>query len=168
MVADEAGAVWGGQMVYLVVVGLTMFVLPVSSIVIDAGLHHTPWLWLIGKWFVFWSVGARLLLAGLRQYTLPAFTSRDIMGIESPEVHVLVRELGGANIASGVLGLASLAMPSFVLPTAIGAGIFYTVAGIEHARADHRGRNENVAMISDIFIAIVLLGFAASWITSGG
>jgi hypothetical protein len=147
-------------MLYLLIVGLTMLVLPVASIVIDAGITHEPMLWLIGKWFVFWAVGARLLVAGVRQYFQPAFTSRDIMGIETPEVYVLVRELGGANIASGVLGLASITMPSFVLPTAIGAGIFYTVAGIEHVRVDHRGRNETIAMISDFFVAVILIGFA--------
>jgi hypothetical protein len=50
------------------------------------------------------------------------------MGIESADAYVLVREPGGANIAYGILGLASLAIPSFVLPTAIGAGIFYCFA----------------------------------------
>jgi hypothetical protein len=146
-------------MIYLLVVILTMLVLPLASIAVDAATHQTSMLWLIGKWFVFWAVGARLMLAGLRQYFQPAFTSRDIMGVERPEVHVLVRELGGANLATGVLGLASLVAPGFVLPTAIGAAIFYTVAGVEHVRATHRGRNESIAMISDFFIAIILAGF---------
>jgi hypothetical protein len=148
-------------MLYLLVVGLTMFVLPVGSIMIDAGISHDSPAWLVGKWFVFWAVGARLSLAGIRQYFQPRFTSRDIMGIDSPEVYVLVRELGGANAASGILGLASLAVPSFVLPTAIGAGLFYALAGLEHIRADHRGRNETIAMVSDVLVAVVLLGFAA-------
>jgi hypothetical protein len=147
-------------MVYLLVVGLTMLVMPIGSVLIDASMTQTPWLWLIGKWLVFWAVGARLLLAGLHQYFQPQFTSRDIMGIESAEVHVLVRELGGANAASGLLGLASLAMPTFVLPTAIGAGIFYAVAGVEHVRSDHRSRNESIALVSDLFVAVVLLSFA--------
>jgi len=155
-------------MVYVLVVGLTMLVLPVVSVVLDHGHSSASLLWLIGKWFVFWSVGARLSLAGIRQYLQPAFTSRDIMGIESPEAYVLVRELGGANLATGLLGLASLAMPSFVLPTAIGASIFYTVAGIEHVRADHRGRNESIALISDFFITVVLGGFAVGWMMMPG
>lgn len=145
---------------YLLIVGLTMFALPIASVAAEAGSTHAALLWLVGKWFVFWAVGVRLLIAGVRQYLQPAFTSRDIMGIEGTEVYVLVRELGGANIASGVLGLASLAMPSFALPTAIGSGIFYAVAGIEHVRSGHRGRNETVAMVSDFFVAIILLGFA--------
>jgi len=152
--------------IYLIVVASTMLLLPAASIVVDAG--SAPLLWLVGKWFVFWAVGARLILAGLRQYLQPAFTSRDIMGIESAEVFVLVRELGGANVASGVLGLASIAAPSFVLPTAISAGIFYAVAGAEHARADHRGKNELVAMVSDFWATAILLGFAAAWVLTGG
>lgn len=152
---------------YLLVVGLTMLVFPVASIVIDAGMSHAPLLWLIGKWFVFWASGVRLLLAGIRQYFQPAFTSQGIMGIEGSEVHILVRELGGANIATGLLGAASLAMPSFVLPTAIGSGIFFAVAGIEHIRSDHRGRNEIIAMISDIFIAVILICFAIGWVAYG-
>lgn len=147
-------------MKYPLVVGLTMFALPLASIAMEAEAKDMSLWWLVGKWFVFWAVGVRLLIAGVRQYLQPAFTSRDIMGIESTEVYILVRELGGANIASGVLGLASLSIPSFVLPTAIASGIFYAVAGIEHVRSRHRGRNETIAMVSDFFVAIILLGFA--------
>lgn len=154
-------------MVYVLVVGLTMLVLPVASIMVDAGATHTPLLWLVGKWFVFWAVGVRLLLAGLRQYLQPGFTSRDILGIENADVYVLVRELGGANIASGAVGLASLALPSFVLPAAIAAAIFYVVAGVEHVRSAHRGRNETIAMVSDFFVAAVLAAFSAGWLVFG-
>jgi hypothetical protein len=152
---------------YLLVVGLTMLVLPLGSIAVEAGLGQTDWLWLIGKWFVFWGVGVRLLLAGLRQYFQPAFTSRDIMRIETPDAFVLVRELGGANVASGIVGIASLALPTFVLPSAVAAGLFYAVAAVEHAKSRHRESNENIAMISDTFIAVVLLGFAARALALG-
>ncbi len=155
-------------MIYILIVCLTMLVLPVASILFELGAGQFPLLWLVGKWFVFWAVGVRLLLAGLRQYFQPAFTSRDIMGIEQPEAHVLVRELGGANLASGIVGLASIAMPTFVLPAAIGAGIFYAVAALEHVRSAHRGTNETVAMVSDIFIAVILLGFACCTLIPGG
>jgi hypothetical protein len=154
-------------MAYLLVVVLTMFLLPIASILIELSLGSTQWLWLIGKWFVFWGVGVRLLMAGLRQYLQPAFTSRDIMGIESPEAYLLVRELGGANIASGIVGLASIAAPTFVLPSAIAAAIFYAVAAAEHVKSTRRNRTENIALISDVFIAIVLLGFSVGVLGSG-
>jgi hypothetical protein len=154
-------------MAYPLMVALTMFVLPIGSICIEWGAGHAQLLWLIGKWFVFWGVGVRLLIAGFRQYFQPAFTSRHILGIETPDVFVLVRELGGANIAAGAVGLVSLALPSFVLPAAISAAIFYAVAGAEHVKSSHRGANENIAMVSDIFIAALLVGFAATALLVG-
>ena len=154
-------------MLYALVVGLTMFALPLGSIGLELHFGSADWLGLIGKWFVFWGVGVRLLIAGLRQYLQPGFTSRDIMAIDSPAAYLLVRELGGANLASGVVGLASLAMPSFVPPAALAAGIFYAVAGIEHVRSKHRGTNETIALVSDLFIAVVLLGFAAAALLRG-
>jgi hypothetical protein len=147
-------------MPYIVIVSLTMFVLPAGSILIEWSFGQPSLLWLIGKWFVFWAVGVRLLLAGVRQYLQPAFTSRDILGIESPDVFVLVRELGGANLAAGIVGLASIVQPTFVLPSAIGSGVFYFVAGTEHLKEKQRGTKETIAMVSDLFVALVLIGYA--------
>jgi hypothetical protein len=65
--------------------------------------------------------------------------------IESSEALPLVRELGIANFATGVVGLASLRASSFVLPVAISAAIFYGVAGIRHVAERGRSRNETVA-----------------------
>ncbi|GAB1716846.1 MAG: hypothetical protein NTAFB05_18880 [Nitrobacter sp.] len=154
-------------MTYSLIVALTMFILPGGSILIEWSHHQESLLWLIGKWFVFWAVGIRLLLAGVRQYLRPAFTSRTILGIESPDAFVLVRELGGANLATGVVGVASMAMPTFVLPSAILAGIFYTVAGLEHVKEKHRGMNATVAMVSDLFAAVVLIGYVIGALATG-
>ena len=48
---------------YLVIVTLLMLVLPVGSIAAEyfSG-GAAPLMLLVGKWFVFWSVGVRLLL----------------------------------------------------------------------------------------------------------
>jgi hypothetical protein len=67
-----------------------------------------------------------------------------------------VRELGAANVATAAVGLLSLAFPGFTLPVAISACIFFCVAGIRHAAERGRSRNENIAMVSDIFLALVL------------
>ncbi|HSZ21764.1 MAG TPA: DUF6790 family protein, partial [Candidatus Sulfotelmatobacter sp.] len=108
--------------------------LPVGSIYVEYSyLHSTaPLMLLVGKWFVFWSAGVRLLLAGLRQFFQPRFTAEQILGIKSDDALPLVRELGAANFATGVVGIASLAKPSFTLPVAIAAAIFYGIAGIRH------------------------------------
>ena len=145
---------------YLVVVALTMFALPIASVIVERLLHpETALLLLIGRWFVFWSVGVRLFLAGARQTLQPAFTLNEIFHIAGDEALPIVRELGLANIGAGVLGLVSLFAPTFVVPTAIYAAIFYGFAGIGHAFERDRSGNENLAMASDFFIFAVLAIF---------
>ncbi len=148
---------------YLLIVILLMLVLPAGSIYVEHSyLHSTaPTMLLVGKWFVFWSAGVRLFLAGLRQFFQPRFTSEQIFDIKSDDALPFVRELGVANFAAGVVGVASLAKPSFILPAAISAAIFYGVAGIRHVVDSDRTRNENIAMISDLFIALVLAAYIA-------
>ena len=73
---------------------------------------------LVGKWFAFWSVGVRLISAGSRQVLQPEYTAKVILGLESGESLLLVRELG---------------------------------------RQPHRNKLENVAMVSDLGVALVLL-----------
>ncbi|HTC21744.1 MAG TPA: hypothetical protein VK859_12895, partial [bacterium] len=59
---------------YLLVVTLLLVVLPVWSIIMESCLRPgRSGLWdLTGKWFVFWAVGIRLLMAGFRQTFQPA------------------------------------------------------------------------------------------------
>jgi hypothetical protein len=145
---------------YIAIVALTMLVLPVVSIVAGHALDPAaPWLELFGRWFVFWGVGVRLTLAGLRQFFQPAFTVREIFHMTSNEALPVVRELGVANVATGVVGLLSLAAPSFTLPVAIAAAIFFGAAGFRHMAERDRSQNETVAMASDLFLFVVLAVF---------
>jgi hypothetical protein len=152
---------------YLVTVLVLMAVLPISSIGAEHLYFHRPEpiMLLVGKWFVFWAAGVRLFLAGLRQFFQPRFTAERIFGITSDDVLPLVRELGVANFATGVAGMISLIAPSFVPAVATIAAIFYGVAGVRHATERARIRNQSIAMISDLFVSLVLiayLGFVAS------
>ncbi len=144
---------------YFLSVLLLMFVLPAGSIGWEH-LHGTaPVMLLAGKWFVFWAAGVRLTLAGLRQQIQPRFTSKQIFGIASDDALPIVRELGVANLATGVVGVLSLARPGFVLPVAIAATIFYGLAGVRHIASSHRNANENIALFSDLFAAIVFAAY---------
>jgi len=144
-------------MYYFIVLAF-MFVLPILSIGADAVVGGMPVTFaLVGKWFVFWAVGWRLLLAGIKQIVQPAYTAREILGLKSDESLILVRELGFANVAMGVLGVASLFMPPWQLGAALVGAVFYGLAGANHVRQPHRNRMENIAMISDLFIAALLL-----------
>ena len=144
-------------MYYIVVVAF-MFVLPLLSVAVDASANHgsaSPFL--IAKWFVFWAVGVRLVLAGLRQIIQPRYTAETILGIEGEESLLVVRELGFANAAIGAIGTGSILAPGWVSSGALAGGIFYGLAGANHAMQTHRNRLENVAMSSDLLVASVLL-----------
>jgi hypothetical protein len=130
-----------------------MLVLPIASIVLDDAPLSAV---LVGTWFVFWAVGIRLLLAGIRQIVQPRYTAKTILGIESDDSLVLVRELGFANVAIGCIGAASLVVDGWWKPAAIAGAIFYGLAGINHTRHPGRNRLQNIAMVSDLFIAVVL------------
>lgn len=132
--------------------------LPLGSIGAEYAYFHgaVSLLPLLGKWFVFWSVGVRLFLAGVRQFFQPRFTAEQIFDIKNDEVLPLMRELGVANFATGIVGMVSLGKPGFVMPVAISAGIFYGIAGIRHFAESDRTRNETIAMVSDLFVGLVL------------
>lgn len=83
---------------------------------------------IIAKWYVFWAVGVRLGVAGLRQIFQPRYTAETILGINSEDSLLLVRELGIANSALGSVGLATLFAPSWLLPAALAGAILYGLA----------------------------------------
>jgi hypothetical protein len=148
---------------YVVIVLLLCVALPVGSVVADHAWWHpaVPWLASIGKWFVFWSGGIRLLLAGGRQVAQPRFTAKDILGIASDDALPLVQELGIANLAAGIAATLSLVFPAFVLPMAIVGAIFYGGAGIRHALGERHTFNQNLAMATDLLVAAVLVIYLA-------
>jgi hypothetical protein len=145
---------------YYAIVATFMGVLPLGSLLVECIAFGAPIsAALVAKWFVFWAVGWRLLLAGIKQIAQPQYTAKEILGLdEAPGTLLLVRELGFANVAMGLLGVASLWLPAWQLAAAMVGGVFYALAGINHALQNHRNRLENVAMMSDLGIAAVLLG----------
>jgi len=156
---------------YFGMVIASMLILPMASIVLEAFVqnHGALDVAIVGKWFVFWAVGMRLFIAGLRQIVQPRYTAETILGVKDPDATLIVRELGFANTAIGSAGLGSIYLAGWVLPVAVIGAIFYALAGINHVT--HRSRNtlQNVAMTSDFFAATVLLIFCvfttAKWLT---
>ena len=143
---------------YYFVIATLMFLFPVLSITVEAARLGVPFNGLlVCKWYVFWAVGLRLLLAGFRQVVQPLYTARQILGLKTDESLFLVRELGFANIAIGTIAVVSLFVPPWRLAAAVLGGMFYGLAGCSHAFRFHRNRLENVAMVSDLFAAAVLL-----------
>ncbi|MBO1904957.1 hypothetical protein KHP60_07815 [Microvirga sp. 3-52] len=93
---------------YLGLVILTMGLLLLASMGIEYALAPGGnLLFLIGKWFVSWAVGVRLMLAGLRQIFGPAVTAETIFRIKDPDTRNVVMELGFGNVSTAPLALLS-------------------------------------------------------------
>ena len=150
---------------YLIIVGLLLFVFPVVCFIGDALIFNagsSSLMSLIGKWFTFWAVGVRLLLAGLSQIFRPQFTAQTIFGLRGSNANPIVRELGFANLAFGTLGILSLTMSPWVVPAALAGGLFYGLAAIGHMMRGHRNDNEQISLMSDLFVFAVLATFVSS------
>lgn len=148
---------------YTFIVVVLMLVLPALCILAERVLaHRAISLALVGRWFIFWAVGVRLFLAGIRQILQPEYTAQTILGLQHLESHILVRELGFANLAIGLVALLTLFARVWTLPVALVAGIFFGLAGANHLLHGARDQLQNVAMASDIFAAIVLLSYCAT------
>lgn len=151
---------WGRM--YLVTIVLLLLVLPAISIAIEALTRGGDGLLLVGKWFVFWGVGVRLFIAGLRQTVQPRFTAAEIFAISDAGAFAMVREIGFGNLAMGTLGLLTLAFAGFLIPAAIVGGLYYGLAGAGHAVRGHRNAAGQVAMVSDFLIFALLAVFVAT------
>jgi hypothetical protein len=146
--------------VYYAVILLLMLVLPAASVFAEFVLTQgaAGWLPLVGKWVVFWGVGVRLLVAGLRQIIRPGLTA-ELLGVKDASANVLVREIGFGNLAIGTTGALTLTLPNWTLAAAMCGGLFYGFAGFQHILSKHRSREETWAMVSDIAIFVVLAVF---------
>ena len=128
-------------------------VCPFISIVIERDLSNSVFL----KWFVFYSIGLRLLSAGIKQVLSPGFTAKEIFEINDLKSHPIILELGFSNICLGLLGVCSLAIHEFRLAAAFAGGIYYGLAGSMHLFRKNKNNTELFAMVSDLYIFIVLL-----------
>jgi hypothetical protein len=146
---------------YIVMVFALLFFFPVASVVTEFLLSHSiaSVIALIGKWFVFWAVGIRLLVAGLRQVIQPRFTAEEIFGIRDQASFAIVREVGFANLSMGTVAICSLFRAGWIVPAALVGGLYYGLAGALHVFRKDRNAKEVVAMISDLFVCVVLAVF---------
>jgi hypothetical protein len=136
--------------------GLTVIV-PITSIVLETALSGGALsLLLIGKWFVFWGAGVCLLLAGLCQVLQPSFTAATIFKIRDPEAKKLVTEIGFGNLSMGLVATLSLVFPNWLVPSGLAGGLYLGLAGLKHIGSNNRTREENLAMVTDLIVAVVV------------
>lgn len=147
---------------YLVSVIATTVILPLLATIIElvASPGADPLL-VAGRWFVFFGVGIRLLLAGLSQIVRPGFTAKNLLGIETDDANQVVQELGFANTAMGIAGLVAYFFAASWLPAVAAiAGIFLLLAGLRHLVKKGKSAMEWIPTITDLILAVVLLAFA--------
>jgi len=145
--------------VYIAFVILVMVISPALSVATEAAAsHHAVSIFaLTAKWFVFWAVGIRLFTAGVRQALQPQFTAAEIFEIHDPAPYPIVREVGFGNLSMGALGVCSLYRPGWLVPAAVGGGLYFGLAALGHLVRKGKNAMERTALISDTFAFFVLL-----------
>jgi hypothetical protein len=146
---------------YFVLIIFLLLVFPLAYVIMDAAFsaHIASTIFLIGRWFAFWAVGVRLFIAGARQVIEPRFTAEEIFGIRDRASFAIVREVGFANLSMGVLGICSVFRVGWVVPAALVGGLYYGLAGAGHIFRKGKNAKEYTAMISDLFVFLVLMVF---------
>jgi hypothetical protein len=121
---------------YFVSAVLLVAILPAASVILEAALatHGLSIMALVGKWYVFWACGVRLVLAGLRQVSQPCFTAAEIFNLDNVKAFPMVREIGFGSLAMGTLGVCTIFRPAWLIPAAIVGGLYYGLAGLATCR----------------------------------
>jgi len=116
-----------------------------------------------GRWFLFWGLGTRLLLAGAVQVLRPGFTLRTVLGESDAGTLLTVQELGFANLAMGLVATVGSFIPAWWVPAAIPGGLFMGQTGLRHVGRPAKELAERVATWTDLLVAAAMLVFA-TWV----
>lgn len=71
-----------------------------------------------------------------------------------------------ANLAMGSLAILTVFDRQMVLPAAIVTGLFYGLAGIRHAWHGERNSRRATAMLTDLWIFLVLAAYVGGAVSS--
>lgn len=152
---------------YFIVVIAQTVVLPIVFGLVEFFLTGNDAVLVFGKWWIFWGVGTRLLLAGIVQVSGKGPTAA-ILGAQAPSIREtqLTRELGMANIGMGAAGVLAL-IPGWSIPAGIAGGIFLLVAGLLHVRKSGKNAQESLATWTDLLVgAFVVVVVVYSAVTT--
>jgi len=147
-------------MFYFVLVIAQTVALPLVSGAIELAETGGDPILVFGKWWVFWGVGSRLLVAGVAQVSGKGPTSA-ILGAATPSIQEtqLTRELGVANIAMGLAGLLAI-VPGWALPAGAAGGVFLLIAGIMHVPKKNKNAQETLATWTDLIVGVAVVVLA--------
>jgi len=145
---------------YFILVVMQTVVLPIVCGIIELATVGGDPVLVFGKWWAFWGVGTRLLLAGLVQVSGKGPTAA-ILGATTPSIaeKQLTRELGTANVGMGLAGLLAL-VPGWALPAGLAGGVFLLIAGTMHVAKKGKNAQESLATWTDLVVGVVIVVLA--------
>lgn len=120
------------HMIYKIAVCL---VLPLLCAFIEISFEHKHDaaynLWdILCKWFAFWCLGIAPITVALMQMFNPSYTA-NLLSISLTDF-IIIKELGYAQFAIGLLGLFSLKWKAYRQSAAIVYGVFILLAMLNH------------------------------------
>jgi hypothetical protein len=142
--------------VYVILVLAQTVVLPIVSGVVELLVSGGDPVEVFGRWFLFWGVGTRLLVAGVSQILRPAFTVQNILGEPNAGAGQITQELGFANLAIGVGAIVAAFVSGWGIPLAIVGGLFLGLAGFRHIAKRNPNLKEIVATWTDILVFVAM------------
>jgi hypothetical protein len=152
---------------YFIGVILQTVVLPALSGAIEVVTVGGDPIEVFGRWWVFWGVGTRLLVAGVVQLVRPGTTARILgSGEATPAELQTARELSTANIGMGLAGLLAL-IPAWAAPAGAAGGVFLLAAGLMHVRKKGKNPQETLATWTDLLVGVVVVVFVGCCLVSG-
>ena len=135
-----------------------VFILPFLSIALEELTKESTTSWqLIGKWFIFWTLGIRLFTIGIRQASDPASEAVKIFNLKSKNAYTIIRRLGFANMSLGIMGILSLINNNWRQIGAISGISFFGFAVLNDISQKVKARNEIITMISDTLTSVIML-----------
>lgn len=145
---------------YFIVVIAQTIVLPIVFGVVELVVAGGDPVQVLGRWWVFWGVGTRLLVAGVVQVSGRGPTAEILgQGAATTQEKQLTRELGTANIGMGLAGLLAL-VPGWALPAGLAGGVFLVIAGILHVGKRAKNAKETLATWTDLVVGAAVLTLA--------
>ena len=146
---------------YIVGVVLQTVVLPIVAGTMELVLIGGNPIEIYGRWWVFWGVGTRLVVAGAVQFFRPA-TTAGILGTAevSPGEQQVTRELAMANMGMGFAGLLAI-VPVWAAPAGAAGGVFLLAAGLMHVMKKGKNAQETVATWTDLLVGAVAIVLVA-------
>jgi len=138
---------------------VNILILPIFSVVINSIINYRKNVSeniyeLICKWFIFWSLGIRLIIAGLMQIFNPIYTN-NLLQLNLNDF-IIIRELGLANFSIGLLCIISFFKKPLQKYVCIYMVIFFMGASVLHIiRMKNINFDESITLFTNIFLIII-------------